>query len=66
MSDYFLHEINTGKIDTLKLYLMIKLLEEEKDWGTTQIQTHKEDMLKLFESDYQDFFKMSADESIQC
>ncbi|WP_336916759.1 DUF262 domain-containing HNH endonuclease family protein [Acinetobacter modestus] len=64
--DYFLHEINTGKIDTLKLYLMIKLLEEEKDWGTTQIQTHKEDMLKLFESDYQDFFKMSADESIQC
>jgi hypothetical protein len=64
--DYFLHEINKGKIDTLKLYLMIKLLEEEKDWGTTQIQTHKEDMLKLFESDYQDFFKMSADESIQC
>lgn len=64
--DYFLHEIKKGKIDTLKLYLMIQLLEKEKVWEKEQILEHEKDMLKLFESDYQDFCKMSADESIQC
>ena len=55
--DYFLHEINKGKIDTLKLYLMIQLLEKEGDWRTTQIEKHEQAMLALFESDYQDFVK---------
>ena len=64
--DYFLHEINKGKIDTLKLFLMLKLLEEEKVWRTTQIEKHEKAMLALFESDYQGFCKMSVGEPIQC
>ncbi|WOE42087.1 DUF262 domain-containing protein [Acinetobacter chinensis] len=55
--DYFLHEINKGKIDTLKLYLMIQLLEKEKVWEKEQILDHEKDMLKLFESDYTAFVK---------
>ncbi|WP_087542798.1 DUF262 domain-containing protein [Acinetobacter sp. WCHA29] len=55
--DYFMHEINKGKIDTLKLYLMIQLLEKEKVWKREQIEKHEKAMLKLFESDYQGFVK---------
>jgi hypothetical protein len=54
--DYFMHEINKGKIDTLKLYLMIQCLKKKKTGKKEQIQTHKK-MLDLFESDYQDFVK---------
>ena len=55
--DYFMHEINKGKIDTLKLYRMIQMLGEEKVWKKEQIEEHEKAMLKLFESDYQDFVK---------
>ena len=55
--DYFMHEINKGKIDTLKLYLMIQTLEEEKVWKKEQILDHEKKMLDLFELDYQDFVK---------
>ena len=64
--DYFLHEIKKGKIDTLKLYLMIKLLEKEGDWRAIQIEKHEKEMLDLYESDYQDFCKMNVGESIRC
>ena len=55
--EYFMPEIRKGKIDTLKLYLMIQLLEKEGDWSTTQIEKHEQAMLALFELDYQDFVK---------
>ncbi|QOW47682.1 MULTISPECIES: DUF262 domain-containing protein [Acinetobacter] len=55
--DYFMPEIRKGKIDTLKLYLMIQLLEKKGDWSTTQIEKHEQAMLALFELDYQDFVK---------
>ncbi|WP_151723246.1 GmrSD restriction endonuclease domain-containing protein [Acinetobacter junii] len=55
--DYFMPEIRKGKIDTLKLYLMIQTLEEEKVWKKEQILDHEQAMLALFESDYQDFVK---------
>ena len=55
--DYFMPEIRKGKIDTLKLYLMIQTLEEEKVWKKEQILDHEKKMLDLFELDYQDFVK---------
>lgn len=55
--DYFMHEINKGKIDTLKLYLMIQLLEKEGDWTEAQIKKHEEGMFHLFELDYTAFVK---------
>ncbi|WP_336938169.1 DUF262 domain-containing protein [Acinetobacter modestus] len=55
--EYFMPEIRKGKIDTLKLYLMIQLLEKEGDWSTTQIEKHEQAMFALFESAYQDFVK---------
>lgn len=55
--DYFMHEINKGKIDTLKLYLMIQLLEKEGDWREAQIKKHEEGMFHLFELDYTAFVK---------
>ena len=55
--DYFMPEIRKGKIDTLKLYLMIQTLAEEKVWKKEQILDHEKKMLDLFELDYQDFVK---------
>ncbi|MFW1995524.1 DUF262 domain-containing protein [Acinetobacter guillouiae] len=55
--DYFMHEINKGKIDTLKLYRMIQMLEEEKVWKKEQIEKHEKAMLALFKSDYTAFVK---------
>ena len=63
--DYFMPEIRKGKIDTLKLYLMIQTLEEEKVWKKEQILDHEKKMLDLFESDYKDFCEMCIGESIQ-
>jgi hypothetical protein len=37
--DYFMPEIRKGKIDTLKLYLMIQLLEKEGDWKTNRLKS---------------------------
>ena len=55
--EYFLPEINKGKIDTLKLYRMIQMLEEEKVWKKEQIEKHEKAMLALFKSDYTAFVK---------
>ncbi|MCM1958307.1 DUF262 domain-containing HNH endonuclease family protein [Acinetobacter modestus] len=55
--DYFMPEIRKGKIDTLKLYLMIQLLEKEKVWKKEQIEKHEQDMLDLFKLDYTAFVK---------
>ena len=55
--DYFMPEIRKGKIDTLKLYLMIQMLEEKNVWKKEQILDHEKKMLDLFELDYQDFVK---------
>ncbi|WP_314341158.1 DUF262 domain-containing HNH endonuclease family protein [Acinetobacter guillouiae] len=55
--EYFLPEINNGKIDTLKLYRMIQMLEEEKVWKKEQIEKHEKAMLALFKSDYTAFVK---------
>lgn len=63
--DYFMPEIRKGKIDTLKLYLMIQTIEEEKVWKKEQILDHEKKMLDLFESDYKDFCEMCVGESIQ-
>lgn len=63
--DYFMPEIRKGKIDTLKLYLMIQTLEEKNVWKKEQILDHEKKMLDLFESDYKDFCEMCIGESIQ-
>ena len=63
--DYFMPEIRKGKIDTLKLYLMIQMLEEKNVWKKEQILDHEKKMLDLFESDYKDFCEMCIGESIQ-
>lgn len=55
--EYFMPEIRKGKIDTLKLYLMIQLLEKEGDWREAQIKKHEEGMFHLFELDYTAFVK---------
>ena len=55
--DYFMPEIIKGKIDTLKLYRMIQMLEEEKVWKKEQILYHEKEMLDLFELDYTAFVK---------
>ncbi len=56
-SDYFMPEIIKGKIDILKLYLMIQLFEKEGDWREAQIKKHEEGMFHLFELDYTAFVK---------
>ncbi|MBR7890130.1 DUF262 domain-containing protein [Marinomonas sp. A79] len=42
---HFQKEIKSGKIDSLKLHEMIKLMEEEKQWDEPQIQHHEKMML---------------------
>ena len=41
--DYFMPEIRKGKIDTLKLYLMIQTLEEEKFGKRTNPRSREKD-----------------------
>ncbi|MEQ3702097.1 DUF262 domain-containing HNH endonuclease family protein [Thalassolituus sp.] len=45
--------IGENKIDTLKLYEMIKLLNSSDEWGESQIEQHEEEMFRLFELDMQ-------------
>ncbi|WP_395007154.1 DUF262 domain-containing protein [Undibacterium sp.] len=51
--DHFKAAISDKKIDTLKLYNMIKLMDSEDGWGPDQIQKHEEQMLRLFKNDLQ-------------
>ena len=50
---YFKKGIDQQKIDSLKLYEMIKLMDAEDAWGPDQIQKHEQQMLKLFANDIQ-------------
>lgn len=45
--EHFTVSIADKKIDTLKLYRMIRLLEKDGTWGGAQIEQHEEEMLTL-------------------
>ncbi len=45
--DHFQASISRNRIDTLKLYKMIKLMERDNAWGEEQIRKHEQDMLRL-------------------
>jgi len=49
--DYFKAAIADNKIDSLKLYEMIKLMDAEDTWGAEQIKKHEERMLELLKND---------------
>lgn len=51
--DHFKAAIAEKNIDTLKLYEMIKLMDQEGDWGESQINEHEDCMFKLFVKDSQ-------------
>ena len=44
---HFSAAIKQKSIDSLKLYEMIKLLEDNKDWGGDEIEKHGQEMLRL-------------------
>lgn len=46
--EHFQPAINEGKIDSLKIYEMINLLNNEGSWGEEQIKKHELEMLQLF------------------
>lgn len=46
--EHFQPAINEGKIDSLKIYEMINLLNNEDSWGEKQIKKHELEMLQLF------------------
>ncbi|EMH0133119.1 TPA: DUF262 domain-containing HNH endonuclease family protein [Proteus mirabilis] len=49
---YFQSAINDKRIDSLKLYKMIQLMDNmDGTWGKTQIEAHEQQMLKLLEDD---------------
>lgn len=45
--EHFIVAITDKKIDTLKLYRMIQLLEKDGTWGEAQIEQHEKEMLSL-------------------
>ncbi|QEP45088.1 HNH endonuclease [Ectothiorhodospiraceae bacterium BW-2] len=49
--DHFQAAIRDRKIDTLKLYKMIKLMDENGQWYVDEIAQHEADMLQLFVTD---------------
>lgn len=48
---YFSDGINQKAIDSLKLYEMIKLVQDNDDWGADEINKHGDKMLELLLSD---------------
>lgn len=46
--EHFQQAIKQGKIDSLKIYEMIKILNNEDSWGEKQIKKHELEMLQLF------------------
>jgi hypothetical protein len=52
---YFQAAINDKRIDSLKLYKMIQLMDNmEGSWNDTQIEAHEQQMFKLLEEDSKD------------
>lgn len=51
--EHFASAIQEGKIDSLKIYEMINLLNKEGSWGVGQIKQHEDEMLQLFMKDSQ-------------
>lgn len=49
--DHFAAAIRESKIDSLKLYEMIKLMDKENAWGEQQVRAHEERILLLFKKD---------------
>jgi hypothetical protein len=49
--DHFKASIADKSIDSLKLYKMIKLMDDENAWWSNQIQTHEQRMLELLLED---------------
>lgn len=49
--DHFKAAISKKQIDSLKLYDMFNIMDTSGDWWATQIESHEQRMLKLFESD---------------
>lgn len=49
--DHFKAAISKKQIDSLKLYDMFNIMDASGDWWATQIESHEQRMLKLFESD---------------
>lgn len=54
--EHFAVAIADKKIDTLKLYRMIQLLEKDGTWGEVQIKQHEEEMLSLLTMDNHDWY----------
>jgi len=50
-NDHFKAAISNKKIDTLKLYAMIQLMNAENAWDEREIEQHEQQMLALFEED---------------
>jgi len=44
---HFQQEIKDGKIDSLKLHEMIKLMERQKQWGSVEIELHEQMILDV-------------------
>ena len=44
---HFQQEIKDGKMDSLKLHEMIKLMEKQKQWDKPEIEQHEEMMLRV-------------------
>ena len=51
--DHFQAAIIAKRIDTLKLYRMIQLMDDQEAWDELQIKTHESDMLSLLATDAQ-------------
>lgn len=49
--DHFQAAIDENKIDTLKLYKMIKLMDAENAWTEREIDVHEQYVMKLLKSD---------------
>lgn len=49
--DHFKAAINEKKIDSLKLYEMIRIIDITKQWGITEIEQHENKMLEILIAD---------------
>lgn len=51
--EHFQQAIKQGKIDSLKTYEMIKILDNEGSWGAYEIEMHENNMFEFFIKDSQ-------------
>lgn len=52
--DHFQAAIADRKVDSLKLYKMIRLMDYENGWGEAQIEQHEQEMVKILINDAAD------------